>query len=209
MRDPSGENRGWASNAIPEVSWVASPPAMGTVKRSPRKSKTMVSPSGLTSSEIQLPSVMSRGTSRSTSRGRPVSSGSSTASSSAPADCAGAALGPTGSAVVTPDAPIDAHSTSSRITTRVEPGSAPLAMRKRLRRGREPESRVGMRIVVFSFGVAAMVSTRRLERHASPSLTPEVERHRRRTRPRRRESRWMRPAAEEPITTCRATCDLG
>ena len=166
----------------------------------------MVSPSGLTSSEIQLPSVMSRGTSRSTSRGRPVSSDSSPASSS-PADCAGAGLGPRGSAAVTPDTPIDADSTSSRTTTVVEPGSAPLAMRKRLRRGREPESRVGMRIVVFSFGVAGMVSTRRLERHAPPSLTPEVEWHRPRTRPRGRESRWMRPAAEEPITTCRATCD--
>jgi hypothetical protein len=33
---PSGEKRGWASKAMPEVSCVAWPPVMGMVKRSPR-----------------------------------------------------------------------------------------------------------------------------------------------------------------------------
>ena len=83
MRVPSGEKRGCASKAIPEVSCVAVPPSNGMVNRSPRKSKTMVSPSGLTSSEIQLPSVMSMDTVRSTGRGRFSFSGASSSSSAA------------------------------------------------------------------------------------------------------------------------------
>ncbi len=35
-REPSGEKRGWASNAIPDVSWRAVPPSIGSVNRSPR-----------------------------------------------------------------------------------------------------------------------------------------------------------------------------
>src|SRR6476646_5178812 len=53
---PSGENRGWPSNPIPLVMRVALPPLMGTVYRSPSRSKTMVLPSGETSSDIQVPS---------------------------------------------------------------------------------------------------------------------------------------------------------
>ena len=74
MREPSGEKRGCASKAMPEVSWVASPPVIGTVKRFPRWSKTIVVPSGLTSSEIHEPTVMSIASVRSTGRGRAVSS---------------------------------------------------------------------------------------------------------------------------------------
>ena len=70
IRVPSGEKRGWASNAMPDVIRVASPPVIGTVKRSPRWSKTMVVPSGLTSSEIHEPSVMSIARVRSEGRGR-------------------------------------------------------------------------------------------------------------------------------------------
>src|SRR6185503_10892512 len=57
---PSGEKRGWPSNGIPLVSAVAVPPAIGTVYRSPSRSKTMVRPSGDTSSEIHVPSSVSR-----------------------------------------------------------------------------------------------------------------------------------------------------
>ena len=36
IHSPSGEYRGWASKAMPEVSWEASPPVIGSVNRSPR-----------------------------------------------------------------------------------------------------------------------------------------------------------------------------
>src|SRR6478752_2004579 len=49
---PSGLNRGWLSIAMPLVRRVAVPPAIGSVYRSPRRSKTIVWPSGLTSSDI-------------------------------------------------------------------------------------------------------------------------------------------------------------
>src|SRR6188474_2635453 len=57
---PSGEKRGCASYIMPFVNCVAVPPAMGSVYRSPRRSKTIDRPSGLTSSEIQVPSSVSR-----------------------------------------------------------------------------------------------------------------------------------------------------
>jgi hypothetical protein len=56
---PSGEKRGWKSQGMPCVSALASPPSMGTVQRSPRASKRRVLPSGLTSTEDQVVSVVS------------------------------------------------------------------------------------------------------------------------------------------------------
>src|SRR5207253_11195468 len=55
---PSGDHRGIASNALPLVTRVACPPAIGSVYRSPRRSNTIVRPSELTSSEIHVPSVV-------------------------------------------------------------------------------------------------------------------------------------------------------
>ncbi len=57
MVSPSGLKRGWASKAMPLVILVAVPPAIGIVYKSPRRSNTIVWPSGLTSSDIQLTSV--------------------------------------------------------------------------------------------------------------------------------------------------------
>ncbi len=67
---PSGLKRGCVSNAIPSVIRVAVPPSMGSVNRSPSMSKTSERPSGLTSSESQEPSSVSRRTERAASSGR-------------------------------------------------------------------------------------------------------------------------------------------
>src|SRR5262245_43433735 len=53
---PSGEKCGWPSNAWPLVIRVAFPPAIGTVYRSPRMSKTIVWPFGDTSTVSHVPS---------------------------------------------------------------------------------------------------------------------------------------------------------
>src|SRR5690348_15490841 len=53
---PSGEYRGCESNAGPDVIGFASPPDTGSVYRSPSNSKTIVRPSGETSSDIHVPS---------------------------------------------------------------------------------------------------------------------------------------------------------
>ena len=67
---PSGLNLGCPSKAMPLVKGVASPPENGMVYRSPRRSKTMVCPSGLTSREIQDPSSVVSEIVRAASRGR-------------------------------------------------------------------------------------------------------------------------------------------
>src|SRR5262245_41343766 len=66
---PSGLKRGAASNARPVVNAVALPPEIGIVYRSPSRSKTMVRPSGLTSTDIQLPLVAVNSALRFASRG--------------------------------------------------------------------------------------------------------------------------------------------
>src|SRR5258708_30658824 len=53
---PSGDHFGWLSNAIPPEISFAGPPPMGSVKISPTSSKTIVFPSGETSSERHVPS---------------------------------------------------------------------------------------------------------------------------------------------------------
>ena len=60
MRLPSGDHRGCESNAGPEVIRVAVPPVTGMVYRSPRSSKTIVLPSGETSSDIHVASDVSK-----------------------------------------------------------------------------------------------------------------------------------------------------
>src|SRR5688500_5048770 len=70
MSLPSGLNRGCASNAMPLVSCVASPPAIGTVYKSPSRSNTTVRPSGDTSTDIQDPSSVSIEMVRAGSSGR-------------------------------------------------------------------------------------------------------------------------------------------
>jgi hypothetical protein len=56
MALPSGAQRGCPSKPEPLVMRVAAPPVAGIVYRSPSKSKTIVFPSGLRSSESQVPS---------------------------------------------------------------------------------------------------------------------------------------------------------
>ena len=53
---PSGEKRGCPSKPVPLVMRVAFPPAIGSVYRSPVRSKTIVFPSGETSSDSHVPS---------------------------------------------------------------------------------------------------------------------------------------------------------
>ena len=79
MRSPSGLKRGCMSYPIPLVRRVASPPVIGIEYRSPSMSKTIVWPSGLTSSEIQVPSLVVNRAQRAGSSGRP-RSGSGSAS---------------------------------------------------------------------------------------------------------------------------------
>src|SRR5687767_6942418 len=58
MRFPSGEKRGCESHVGPLVMRVAVPPPIGSVYRSPRRSKMTVRPSGETSTDIQVPSLV-------------------------------------------------------------------------------------------------------------------------------------------------------
>src|SRR5690348_491345 len=95
---PSRDQRGWESNAGPEVIRVAVPPAMGMVYRSPTSSNTMVLPSGETSRDIQVPSDVENETVRVVLSGRspfflPVSARARTSGEAARA---GAGVGWTG-----------------------------------------------------------------------------------------------------------------
>ncbi len=56
MSLPSGENFGCASKARPFVILFAFPPLIGIVYISPKRSKAIVFPSGLTSTDIHVPS---------------------------------------------------------------------------------------------------------------------------------------------------------
>src|SRR5437867_2451651 len=69
-RFPSGLNRGCTSIGMPLVKRVALPPSIGIVYRSPRRSKTIVLPSGLTSREIHEPLLVVKLTCRPTASGR-------------------------------------------------------------------------------------------------------------------------------------------
>src|SRR5437867_7099194 len=60
MRFPSGDHRGCESKAGPDVIRVAVPAVLGIVYRSPRSSKTIVLPSGETSSDIHVASDVSK-----------------------------------------------------------------------------------------------------------------------------------------------------
>jgi hypothetical protein len=53
---PSGENFGWLSNDMPPMMRRGTPPSIGSVYTSPSRSKTIVLPSALTSSDIHVPS---------------------------------------------------------------------------------------------------------------------------------------------------------
>src|SRR5690348_11133948 len=112
---PSRDQRGWESNAGPEVIRVAVPPAMGMVYRSPTSSNTMVLPSGETSRDIQVPSDVENDTVRVVLSGRspfflPVSARARTSGEAARA---GAGVGWTGT------------SRAARVTARIRCIEAP------------------------------------------------------------------------------------
>src|SRR5918999_1761396 len=90
-RLPSGLKRGWTSYAIPLVSRVARPPAIGIVYRSPRRSNTTVRPSGDTSSEIHDPFVVVKLAVRAADSGRSFFLAVSRPAPARP--CAGSGLG--------------------------------------------------------------------------------------------------------------------
>ena len=62
MRLPSGDQRGWISQARPLLMRVAAPPETGMRYRSPSSENTIVRPSGDTSTSIQVPSLVSKRT---------------------------------------------------------------------------------------------------------------------------------------------------
>jgi len=59
MSRPSGEKTGCESNAMPLVRGRAGPPRASTAKRSPSSSNTIVLPSGETSGDSHVPSLVS------------------------------------------------------------------------------------------------------------------------------------------------------